>query len=100
MDFVLETFDTFLLDRLYATLLPASPKQQVPRQYPNGTYSSLRQMPTGGYVYEPASQYLNFEPSDFAYMSQWSRNNIFRQALSLYLITWSVIHVESSIAQD
>jgi len=44
-------------------------------------------MPTA-YSYEPASQFMSFEPSDFAYMSQWPRDNIYRQAFNLFLITW------------
>lgn len=87
MDVVLEAFDTFLFDRLYASVLPAFPQTfSNQAKVPNATYSSARQRPTS-YNYEPASQYLSFEPSDFAYMSQWPRNNMYRQAISLYLIT-------------
>lgn len=89
MDVVLEIFDAYLGDQLYASLLPAYAPTKTPAQYPNGTYSSMRQLPTG-YSYEPASQFISFEPTDVSYMSQWSRDNIYRQALSLFLITWSV----------
>ncbi len=87
MDVVLEIFDTFIFDRLYAKLLPAFPPPALQTNTANATFSSIRQAPIG-YVYEHASQFLKLEPSDFAYMSRWSRNNIYRQALSLYLITW------------
>ena len=90
MDVVLEAFDTFLFDRLYATFLPAFPNHVVaPKLAADGTYSSMRQLPTGpAYNFEPASQLFSFEPSDAAYMSQLPRNNIYRQLLSLYIITW------------
>jgi len=87
MDVVLEIFDTFIFDRLYAKFLPAFPQSALQTNTANATFASIRQAPTG-YVYEPASQLLKLEPSDFAYMSMWSRNNIYRQATSLYLITW------------
>ncbi|KAF2203448.1 hypothetical protein GQ43DRAFT_438832 [Delitschia confertaspora ATCC 74209] len=89
MDVVLEGFDTFLFDRLYAAALPT----QTPRFYPNSTVSSMREMPTAypsstTWYFQPASQYLSFKPSQYAYMSQWTRDDWKRQALSLYIITW------------
>ena len=94
MDIVLEVFDTFLFDRLYAELLPAFPSHQFAKLQhpPSSTFSSVRQSPTA-YQYEPASAFLSFEPSDFAYMSRWPRNNICRQAISLYAITAYVASV-------
>ncbi|KAK5162384.1 c-5 sterol desaturase [Oleoguttula sp. CCFEE 6159] len=95
MDVVLEVFDTFLFDRLYAAVHPASPAiaayhgLQNTKFSPNATLSSAREAGTAAaYNYQPASQYFSFEPSDLAYMSQWTRDNMWRQALSLYLITW------------
>lgn len=88
MDLVLELFDTFLFDYMYAYLLPA---QQSHPALKNSTvtFSSLREGPTPThYVYYPASEYLSFTPSDFAYKSLWARDDIYRQALSLFLITW------------
>ena len=46
----------------------------------------MREMPTPSY--HAASQFLQLKPSDFAYMSAWPRDNVWRQTLSLYLITW------------
>lgn len=97
MDVVLEVFDTFFFDRLYATILPSSHAQYA--QYataqtaPNGTYSSMREVPTpyaSTYEYRPASEFLSFEPSEYAYMSRWTRDDIYRQLVTLYLITWCV----------
>jgi lathosterol oxidase len=90
MDVVLELADTFLFDPLYATLLPAS----TPSFVGNATLSSMREEPTGFVVphatwqYEPSTQFFSVTPSKYAYMSQWTRDDWRRQALSLYLITW------------
>lgn len=93
MDVVLEVFDHFVFDRLYASLLPSTGYAGVASQKfaGNATYPVLDQLATGNYHYEPATQYISFQPSDFAYMSQWNRDNIYRQATSLFLITWYVL---------
>lgn len=93
MDVVLEIFDTFLFDRLYAAALPASGSAfSVPQALKgNGTYTSMLQQPTGGvphFSYEPATSYFQLPPSEWAYMSQWPRDNIYRQSISLFAITW------------
>lgn len=89
MDVVLEVCDTYLLDRVYAYLLPAFPQHAIPttKLAANATLTSLLQQATT-YVHEPSTRYLNLEPSVFAYMSQWSRDNIYRQCISLFSITW------------
>ncbi|KAF1967038.1 hypothetical protein BU23DRAFT_592823 [Bimuria novae-zelandiae CBS 107.79] len=91
MDLVLEGFDTFLFDPIYATLLPA----RTPGLAPNGTFSSMKEVPTAipyttqnNWEYQPASQYLSFTPGQSAYMSQWPRDDWRRQLLTLFLITW------------
>jgi lathosterol oxidase len=90
MDVVLEGLDTFLFDHLYAALLPA----ETPGFTPNGTFSSLRELPTdtpytaAQWEYKPATQYLTFRPRPVAYQSQWVRDDYRRQLLSLFLITW------------
>lgn len=86
MDIVLEAFDTFFFDRLYATVLPSSGANSVLNSY-NGNSSFLSE-PMAGYHYKPASSYLSFEPSEWAYRSQWQRDNVWRQTTSLFLITW------------
>jgi Delta7-sterol 5-desaturase len=97
MDIVLEVFDTYALDRIYAAVLPASSTSFI-AQYVKGvatsTFSSMREMgtqtPTQKYIYQPASKYLNFTPSSWAYASALPRDNIYRQFISLFLITWYV----------
>ena len=92
MDVVLEAFDRYLFDYLYATFLPTDSKifnHDVFKELAwsaNATTSSLAEAPTN-YHYQPASQYLQFQPTDWAYQSQWTRDNPYRQLLSLYLIT-------------
>ena len=88
MDVILDIFDTFFLDRLYATLLPATSINvplNVAKDAATTTFSSMREAPT---PYHFASQYVQLEPSPYAYMSAWRRDDTYRQALSLYLITW------------
>lgn len=93
MDIILEITDTFLFDRLYATFLPTAPDtvayNSLKHASPNATFTSLREVPTAyaDYSFEPATQWLSFQPSNWAYMSQWPRDNVYRQAISLYLIT-------------
>ena len=92
MDIVLEIFDTFLFDRVYATLLPAShPAASYPSLKDGAatttTFSSVREMPTASHA---VSQYLQLPASQWAHMSAWPRDYIYRQALTLYLVTWYV----------
>lgn len=96
MDIVLEIFDTFIADRLYAAAIPASlgsAAYQSVKNVADATFSSLREGATpaaaaGGYQFQPASQIYTLQPSRWAYMSAWPRDYAPRQALSLYLITW------------
>ena len=95
MDVILELFDTFAFDRLYANLLPLTPSMlaysaiDTLSAAPNATWSSMKEAGTPfSYTFAPASQYFSVEPSSYAYLSRWPRDNIYRQAVSLYLITW------------
>jgi Delta7-sterol 5-desaturase len=95
MDVVLELFDRFLFDRAYAAVLPASQSalnhHVLSHKLANATYSSMREMPTAeavAWTYEPSTSFFSLQPTDYAYMSQWPRDNIYRQATSLFLITW------------
>jgi lathosterol oxidase len=90
MDVVLELFDTFIADPVYAKVLPASLTTSSAFQPyiedANITLSLFGDSST--YVYNPATQYLYVEPSKYAYMSAWPRDNIYRQGLTLFFITW------------
>lgn len=95
MDIVLEAFDTYLFDSIYAQLFPAAPGPIGYNAFKSAmgtsTLSSMREAPTAysnNYQYQPASQYISFSPSKYAYMSSLPRDNIWRQAISLFTITW------------
>ena len=88
MDIVLEVFDTFLFDHFWAILYPASSisyPNNVAKDTVTTTFSSMREMPT---TVQFSTRLFQLQPSRYAYMSQWPRDNIYRQGLTLYLITW------------
>ena len=88
MDVVLEIFDTFLFDRFYATIAPTyttSYTQHAIKNATTFTFASLPEVPT---AIARTNQLFHLEPSKYAYMSQLGRDNIYRQGVSLYLITW------------
>ena len=102
MDVVLELFDTFLFDWVYATLLPSSWLSSLPTMIKsgggsgyNGTLPELSGLGRPQSIYKPATQYLQLKPSEYAYMSALPRDNMYRQGLTLYLITWYV-HISGS----
>ncbi|KAK4540939.1 hypothetical protein LTR36_008447 [Oleoguttula mirabilis] len=105
MDVILDVLDTLFLDRLYATALPLAsaavasfdPISTIAASLKgyssNATFDSASSSLDGSFArsawqYQPTSQYFSLQPSEFAYLSQWDRDNIYRQALSLYLVTW------------
>ncbi|KAJ5612379.1 hypothetical protein N7510_005573 [Penicillium lagena] len=90
MDIVLELWDTFIGDRLYSTLVPTSLSSSISLPaFANAANSSLALFGASEpFVYEPATQLLHLEPSKYAYLSAWPRNNAYRQFTSFFLITW------------
>ncbi|KAJ5482542.1 Fatty acid hydroxylase [Penicillium sp. IBT 31633x] len=76
MDVFLDILDTLILDRCYAFL---SPDPNGPSEMMNLANSNLNRHVR---VYYP------MQPSKWAEASLWKRDNMARQALSLYLITW------------
>lgn len=90
MDIILELWDTFIGDRLYSSLLPASLASSVSfPAFANAANSSLALFGAAEpYVYEQATQMIYLEPSKYAYLSAWPRNNMYRQFTSFFLITW------------
>ncbi|KAG0648495.1 Sterol-C5-desaturase [Hyphodiscus hymeniophilus] len=100
MDIALELCDTYIFDHVYAVLLPASPAPfNLKSGVSNATFWDASSSP---WQYEPASQYISFEPREAAYLSQWTRDNIIRQLISLYFITWiagaSIYFIVSSLS--
>ncbi|ROV98934.1 hypothetical protein VSDG_03653 [Cytospora chrysosperma] len=86
MDVILELTDTFVGDYLYAKAHPARP---APYDYPYPpSNETVSQQVFTAWTYEPSTQYISFEPSQYAYLSAWPRDNIYRQALTLFMIIW------------
>ncbi len=93
MDIVLEVFDTYFADYCYAKLLPASGPSffaQGVKHVASSTFSSIREgaTPAPVYTYHPSTSFFRLEPSRYACQSALPRDSLYRQVLSLYLITW------------
>ncbi|KAI5300184.1 hypothetical protein KEM56_002667 [Ascosphaera pollenicola] len=93
MDVVLELFDTFACDYLYAKAFPlAAPRAPILAKLANGLNATDPAIAStllhNGYVYTPSTQFLSFEPTEWAYLSAFPRDNAFRQAFTLFMITW------------
>ncbi|KAK8049250.1 hypothetical protein PG994_010980 [Apiospora phragmitis] len=84
MDIVNEVFDTFIGDYVWAKLLPV---RLVPYKFPSATNASTAQA-FSSWQYEPATKFFSIEPSPAAYGSVWTRDNICRQGINLFLITY------------
>lgn len=85
MDIALELLDRYVFDHMYAATLPAKP---APYSLNDAGANATDLKAASTWKFEPASSIISFAPTDAAYMSQWNRDNIFRQAFSLFLITW------------
>jgi lathosterol oxidase len=83
MDVVLEVFDTFIGDYAFAALLPAKP---APYDYPLASNNTAQTF--SSWQYKPSTHVFELRPSQYAYMSALDRENIVRQGISLFLITW------------
>jgi lathosterol oxidase len=94
MDIVLEVLDTYAWDYLYAALYPAKASHGAFEPASNAT------VPLTSWEYTPATKYLYLEPSEAAYQSAWPRDNIYRQGISLFLITWYAHHRPSVIVRQ
>ena len=85
MDVVLEVWDNFFADYVFAAAFPA---QAAPFDVPHGTLSNHTSAQTfSPWQYKPATQYWSLEPPPAAYMTSVPRDNIWRQLVSLYTIT-------------
>lgn len=79
MDVILEIWDTYLGDYVFAHAHPARSTAS--------NFFNVHNTTTSSWQYKPASTYIELEPSQYAFMSAWDRDNIFRQAISLWSIT-------------
>lgn len=80
MDVVLELTDTFIGDYAYAFTLP---KRSTPYDFLDNTNATSSQ-----WQFESVNPYFTVEPSKYAHMSMWDRDNIYRQTITLFMITW------------
>jgi lathosterol oxidase len=87
MDVILEAFDTFVADHVYAYLLPVQP---APYDFPKTSATNSSVPVLNSWTYKPATQFVQFTPSQAAYMSSWPRDNPLRQFMTLFSITWYV----------
>jgi hypothetical protein len=78
MDVFLDICDTFFFDRLYASILPRT-------DFPNN--DTLQNIGVEAYN-QHVQLYYPLQPSEWAASSSWKREDLCRQALSLFLITW------------
>jgi lathosterol oxidase len=85
MDIVLEVSDRFLFDYMYAWLHPSKL-----HDFPELAAANVSARQFSTWEYKPATAFFSVEPSEAAYMSEWARDNIYRQSLSLFLIMWYV----------
>jgi lathosterol oxidase len=89
MDIALELCDKYIFDHIFAALLPAA---NVSYGLDNASMNStlLELSASSTWQYAPATKFFSFQPGEAAYLSQWNRDNIYRQFISLYFITWLV----------
>ncbi|KAI1393478.1 C-5 sterol desaturase [Hypoxylon trugodes] len=85
MDVVLELTDTFIADYVYAYAHPL--KSAAPYDYLDVANNSTAQ-PLSSWQFKTSNPYFPVEPSKYAYMSAWDRDNVYRQGITLFLITW------------
>ncbi|KAG7812176.1 hypothetical protein KL921_001408 [Ogataea angusta] len=105
MDIVLEICDTFVFDKVFATLLPSSLARYMPQKpkaidnlaefINNGTqaaiaYSEAANLPQifsfNKEIYGVNNKYHFFDESPYAHLSLLGRSNIIRQSISLFFI--------------
>lgn len=93
MDIALEICDTFAFDYAYAKLFPA---RTIPYDLANGALSNFTAKAASSWQYEPATSLFSLEPSNAAYATSVPRDNIFRQFVNLFLMTWLVFDSSGS----
>lgn len=94
MDVILELADDYIFDRAYAYLLPSPSSLNTfdPSFLPanasllasSGAYASYPLPPAPSSAISSSS----LASSTFSYASQWPRDNMYRQAMSLFWIAW------------
>ncbi|KAL2007491.1 hypothetical protein VTN00DRAFT_8929 [Thermoascus crustaceus] len=81
MDIVLDVLDTLVFDHVYAALLPISAETLAKKPIvDDGALLSQYNQNVG--------RYIDLPPSKWAALSSWSRDDIRRQTISLFAISW------------
>lgn len=90
MDLLLEIADTLVFDRVYATVFP----NQLGDDYHPLFWANPNSNQTALYSYKsliPSDVYGQpylLDPTDYANLSRFGRDNLFRQSLSIFIFTW------------
>lgn len=84
MDVVLDLYETYIGDHVYARLLPAHPPP-----YDADLFANTTIFPFGlECEYKPPTKYFTVRPSPAVCQSAWTRDNILRQSIDLFLLLW------------
>lgn len=84
MEIALEFVDTFIADHAYAYLFPIG--------YSNKPDVNASAQVNAPHVWQPATKLSNARPSEAAYMSSITRDNLYRKLLTIFLTTWQVFY--------
>ncbi|KAK9380795.1 uncharacterized protein V2V93DRAFT_369597 [Kockiozyma suomiensis] len=91
MDIVLEATDKYVFDSIYATLfpVPAAVHSVIQASVPSSElFEVLLKNLSLSYIPAEPYEFTLFPPGQEAYLSTVARSNVYRQTLSLFLITW------------
>ncbi|KAK2597959.1 c-5 sterol desaturase [Conoideocrella luteorostrata] len=81
MDVILDLYETFIGDHVFARLHPAQSTVH------NSSLSNSTSLPYGvPCIYKPSTKYFTVRPSPAVCMSAWPRDKVYRQAVNLFLI--------------
>lgn len=89
MDVVLEIWDNYFADYIFAAAFPA--KNDLYNFSYDGLSNHTAAQVLPPWQYTPATQYWSLEPPQAAYMTAVTRDNVWRQLASLYTITVYVL---------
>ena len=80
MDVLLDVFDNYCFDKLYAKALPEN------------HMGGLSKVQNTNHTRRPEAvlEQSDLENSSNVYLSQWPRENVYRQCISLFVVTLSV----------
>lgn len=97
MDYVLGVSDTLFFDKLYATVLPLlDPSLESLKANATSFAGAIRiNTPVENDI---ASEYFGLKISEYAYLSQWQRDDWQRQTMTLFALTWYLSPITITVA--